>query len=146
MNKLNLLICLGALTACGGSSTETAQTSTTTGGEAQPAFQTATVEETEQAIANGALAVDANSDEHYNAHHIPGAIHARHDAVAPDALGDDRTRQLIFYCFNEQCMASHQAAEMAISQGYSNVFVMPAGIEGWMAAGKPTESSMPATE
>ena len=36
-------------------------------------------------------------------------------------------------------MASHQAAGRAVEMGYANVFVMPAGIDGWLKAGKPVE-------
>jgi rhodanese-related sulfurtransferase len=36
-------------------------------------------------------------------------------------------------------MASHQAARRAAALGYTKVFVMPDGIDGWIAAGKPVE-------
>ena len=36
-------------------------------------------------------------------------------------------------------MACHQAAREAVKYGYKNVFVMPAGIQGWEKAGKPVE-------
>ena len=34
-------------------------------------------------------------------------------------------------------MACHTAARQAVALGYTNVFVLPAGIMGWTAAGKP---------
>jgi rhodanese-related sulfurtransferase len=37
-------------------------------------------------------------------------------------------------------MASHAAAREAARLGYSNVFVMPDGILGWVRAGKRVES------
>ncbi len=36
-------------------------------------------------------------------------------------------------------MASHKAAREAAQLGYSSVFVMPDGIQGWVKAGKPVE-------
>jgi rhodanese-related sulfurtransferase len=36
-------------------------------------------------------------------------------------------------------MASHQAARRAVALGYTKVFVMPDGIDGWIAAAKPVE-------
>jgi len=36
-------------------------------------------------------------------------------------------------------MACHQAAREAVKLGHTNVFVMPAGIQGWEKAGKPVE-------
>jgi len=36
-------------------------------------------------------------------------------------------------------MASHAAAREAAKLGYTNVFVMPDGILGWVKAGKPVE-------
>jgi rhodanese-related sulfurtransferase len=36
-------------------------------------------------------------------------------------------------------MASHKGAVRAKSMGYTNVYVMSAGTEGWTKAGKPTQ-------
>ncbi len=37
-------------------------------------------------------------------------------------------------------MASHWAAREAVRLGYTNVYVMPDGITGWVRAGKRVES------
>ncbi len=37
-------------------------------------------------------------------------------------------------------MASHSAAREAAKLGYTNVWVMPEGIFGWVKAGKPVET------
>jgi rhodanese-related sulfurtransferase len=37
-------------------------------------------------------------------------------------------------------MASHHAAREAAKLGFTKVFVMPDGIDGWMKAGRPVES------
>ncbi len=36
-------------------------------------------------------------------------------------------------------MASHGAAGEAVKLGYTNAYVMGAGIDGWVKAGKPVE-------
>jgi rhodanese-related sulfurtransferase len=36
-------------------------------------------------------------------------------------------------------MACHGAARRAVTAGYQNVFIMPAGIAGWEKAGKKVE-------
>ena len=70
---------------------------------------------------------------------IPGAVllpsAARFELTSLPAKKDST---LVFYCANEQCGASHTAAQRAIDAGYKNSKVLPAGIEGWVAAGKPT--------
>jgi len=38
-------------------------------------------------------------------------------------------------------MACHEAARAAVKLGYTQVFIMPAGIQGWEKAGKPVEKS-----
>ena len=34
-------------------------------------------------------------------------------------------------------MECHRAARRAAELGYKNLFIMPAGIDGWIRAGKP---------
>jgi rhodanese-related sulfurtransferase len=36
-------------------------------------------------------------------------------------------------------MACHEAARAAVNFGYKNVYIMPAGIQGWQKAGKSVE-------
>ena len=40
-------------------------------------------------------------------------------------------------------MASHSAAREAAQLGYVNVWVMPDGIQGWVKAGRKTDSGKP---
>ncbi|HVE82994.1 MAG TPA: rhodanese-like domain-containing protein [Myxococcales bacterium] len=53
-------------------------------------------------------------------------------------LPADKSGQVVFYCYNEACGASHMAAKRASEAGYTDVAVLPAGIKGWKAAGQPT--------
>ena len=52
-------------------------------------------------------------------------------------LPADKNAPVVFYCANQQCMASHAAAEKAVAAGYADVRVMPDGIFGWRKAGQP---------
>jgi rhodanese-related sulfurtransferase len=47
---------------------------------------------------------------------------------------------LVFYCSNPLCRKAPTAARRARKMGYTNVHVMSAGINGWLAAKLPTES------
>lgn len=46
--------------------------------------------------------------------------------------------QLVFYCANSRCQASHMAARRAVDAGYAHVAVMGEGLLGWKAAGQKT--------
>ena len=151
MNKnLVLVSTLIALVGCGGSSasTTTASTDTTTssGDEAHHhAFALKTVDEVAATLDTNAAAVvvfDVNSDESYAEHHVPGARHAAYDGVTAETLSgiDPAAHEVVFYCANESCHASHTAAEAAVALGYQHVTVMSGGIQGWVAAGKPVET------
>jgi rhodanese-related sulfurtransferase len=150
MNK-NLLLAsaLIALVGCGSStqaaSTETASTETTAGAEESHAFALKTVDEVAAQLDTNAAAVvvfDVNSDESYAEHHVPGARHAAYDGVTAETLTgvDPAAHEVVFYCANESCHASHTAAEAAVALGYQHVTVMSGGIQGWVAAGKPVET------
>lgn len=83
------------------------------------------------------VVIDANKRETYETNHIPGAKHVDAEAVTVEALGADKNARLAFYCYNERCGASKRAAKAAMALGYTNVFVLEAGIEGWKKAGQP---------
>jgi len=69
---------------------------------------------------------------------IPGAklLASVTDYKIETELPTDKTSKLVFYCANEQCTASHSAAERAMKAGYTDVSVMVDGIYGWRDAGK----------
>ena len=78
--------------------------------------------------------VDANPGvirDHFGS--IPGSIQLGYegeDALLID-LPDDKDATLIFYSANETCPYAPRAAERAVSEGYSDVYILPAGIIGW---------------
>jgi rhodanese-related sulfurtransferase len=71
---------------------------------------------------------------------IPGAhlLPSADGYSVAQELPADKNTDLVFYCANTQCMASHEAARRAVKAGYTNVSVMADGIMGWKAAGQPT--------
>lgn len=126
---VTLLLCLVLVPACGKKSSS-------------KAISTVTVSELETLLAKGACTpVDANGPTtRKNKGVIPGAIRLTdYETFAATELPADKARPLVFYCANEQCGASHTAAERALASGHKNVRVLPAGILGWTSAGKPVE-------
>lgn len=100
---------------------------------------TVSVAELDGLIAQGGCTpVDANGDTtRRKIGVIPGAVLlSDYETYAASELPADKARPLIFYCANEQCGASHTAAEKAVVAGYADVRVLPAGILGWRDAGK----------
>lgn len=100
---------------------------------------TVTVEQVDQQLARGEVQpVDANEPptrERMGV--IPGAVLLSDEGTYKlGELPADKARPLVFYCANSACGASHEAAERAAAAGYTHVEVMPAGIAGWVTAGK----------
>ena len=87
---------------------------------------------------NKPVFVDANNaDTRKTQGKIPGAIElpsvSQYDLAL---LPTDKSKPLVFYCYNESCMASHDAAKFAIKAGYNNVTILSDGITGWNKATK----------
>lgn len=105
------------------------------------AIATISVDELEARLARGECrAVDANGDATRRRHGvIPGAVLlSDYETFLPSELPADKRGGLVFYCANEHCSASEEAAARAITAGYTDVKVLPAGIAGWAKAGKQT--------
>jgi rhodanese-related sulfurtransferase len=81
---------------------------------------------------------DANPKTVYDKGHVPGAKLLDTDDVK-QVLPADHAAPVVFYCYNEGCGASHEAARQAVAAGWTNVSRMKAGITGWKAAGLPVE-------
>jgi rhodanese-related sulfurtransferase len=97
------------------------------------------VDELEAKLQRGECrAVDANGDvARKRLGMIPGAVLlSDYETFLPSELPADRSKGLVFYCTNEHCGASEEAAARAITAGYTDVKVLPAGIVGWAKAGK----------
>jgi len=89
-------------------------------------------------LSTSTVVLDVNPESVRNAKGvIPNAIKlSSYDKYALSELPTDKNTGLIFYCYNESCGASTEAANRAIKNGWPNVSVMRAGIVGWNALHK----------
>jgi rhodanese-related sulfurtransferase len=96
------------------------------------------VQEFVKAKAPNVAIVDANNEQaRAEVGMVPGAIKlSSYSNYALSELPADKSKTLVFYCYNSYCGASHAAAERAISAGYTDARVMKAGIVGWNEATK----------
>ena len=145
MRRLIALSLFSVLAACGGSTTSTTATAETqsTGSEA-PRFAQISVADVAARIASpdsNIRVFDANAQDTFAEHHVPGATWVHYDEVSAETLPADHDTSLVFYCANEQCEASHVAAGTAVDLGFHDVSVMGAGIDGWIASGQPVETA-----
>jgi rhodanese-related sulfurtransferase len=83
--------------------------------------------------------IDANPVDIFSKHHVAGAKRVEYDQLKATDLPADKAAPIVFYCMNERCGASPIAAKRARELGWSNVYLMPAGIQGWISAGLPVE-------
>lgn len=89
----------------------------------------------------GALIVDANGTEMYNAGHIPGAISfAQHEGKLMSVLPKDKNALIVAYCGGTMCSAWEAAAKEAKQQGYTNIKHFKGGIKGWKEAKMQVET------
>ncbi|MEZ4404509.1 MAG: rhodanese-like domain-containing protein [Kofleriaceae bacterium] len=108
----------------------------------KPAVAEVTVEQLAKDLAaKAAHPVDANGTKtRTDVGYIPGAVLLTdYETYAASELPADKAEPLVFYCANEQCGASHEAAKKAVALGYQHVQVLPAGIMGWTEAGQRVE-------
>ena len=99
----------------------------------------------EKVIDNGedVVILDARSAKYDDGQRIPGAKLLTAKASAEDvaAVVPGKDAKIIVYCSNIKCPASAYLAKHLKKLGYSNVTKYPDGIEGWSAAGLPTEKA-----
>lgn len=124
----------------------TKESAEATRGDKADAIAEVSVDELDRQIAAGASqAVDANGTiTRQRVGTIPGAVLlSDYEAFAISELPADKAKPLVFYCANEHCGASHEAAKRARFAGYKDVKVLPAGIAGWAKAGKAVVKQEP---
>jgi rhodanese-related sulfurtransferase/polyisoprenoid-binding protein YceI len=87
--------------------------------------------------------VDVLLPEHYQAHHIPGAVNACvYEIVFLDTIRrliPNQSTPIVVYDSSKRSQASANAARKLQDAGYLNVCDLSDGIEGWSAAGFPLE-------
>ena len=82
---------------------------------------------------------DVNSPERFAKGHVPGARNASAADLSKAGLPKNKGAMVVFYCGSRRCAASHRAAYAAAKLGYTQVYVMAAGIKGWEADGLKTD-------
>jgi rhodanese-related sulfurtransferase len=87
--------------------------------------------------------VDALPASYYDQQHLPGAVNLVEDEVAEraSALLPDRTATVVTYCSNAACSNSKAVAQRLERLGYTDVRTYREGIQDWVEAGLPVESS-----
>ncbi len=131
------LLCVPAVSHACGDKKETASMSSSSP-------RMVTVADVAQMRSSGKLVpVDANGpDTRTTQGVIPGAVLlTSSSSYALSELPSDKASRLVFYCANTKCTASDTAAKRALTNGYTDVSVLPAGIKGWKAAGQPVARS-----
>jgi rhodanese-related sulfurtransferase len=137
MRQLVTLAAIGALSTLG-----TLPMASARAGETEK-FQLIHVDQLVADLKDGhAVVLDANNPEtRAKEGIIPGAKLLSSSGgydLAKEVPGPKNT-EVVFYCANAKCMASHGAAQRAVDAGYTNVKVLADGIQGWKKAGHPTE-------
>jgi rhodanese-related sulfurtransferase len=87
--------------------------------------------------------VDTLGGDYYAKQHLPGAVAlvpGEVDALASSVL-PDRGAAIVTYCTGPSCPNSGQVADRLTALGYANVRKYREGIDDWLGAGLPTESS-----
>jgi len=83
--------------------------------------------------------VNVLDPQHYDLGIIPGSKKIPL-AELEDRLGElDKSKEVVTYCANINCMASRKAAELLVSKGFK-VSAYEGGIEEWTAASLPVEN------
>ncbi len=89
------------------------------------------------------IVIDALPAAYYDQIHLPGAVNlVENDVVelAPTLL-PDKDATIVTYCSNEACGNSQAVANRLERLGYTSVRKYREGIQDWVAAGNPTEST-----
>lgn len=76
-------------------------------------------------------------------HRIPGSLCLACEEIEkrPQILPPEKTKNIVFYCESDSCYKSCLAADAAVRNGYTSVFVLDGGLPAWKKAGHETESA-----
>ena len=103
-----------------------------------------TRDELRDAIDRGEVTVvDALPATYYDQEHLPGAVNLFVDDARDRALAvlPDKNAAIVTYCSNEACPNSEGVARVLTGLGYTNVRRYRLGIQDWVEAGLPTETT-----
>ena len=86
--------------------------------------------------------IDTRDAVQFGQEHLPGAVNIPYVDIRPGAKLPPRDAKIVLYCSDRDCPISQYAYESLGSLGFSEVYDMRAGLQGWKAAGYPTEISV----
>lgn len=93
----------------------------------------------EKSGSEGPLVLNVLDEELYDDCHIPGSIQVDFDRVEAYLKNIPQEREIIVYCSNYMCTASHFVVQKLLDAGYTHAKVYAAGMAGWIQAGYPIE-------
>lgn len=85
------------------------------------------------------VVVDARDPVQFRQEHIPGAVNVPYVEIRAGAALPPRDARVVVYCSDENCPISQYAYEGLSQLGYTNLYDMREGLQGWKAEGFPTE-------
>lgn len=83
--------------------------------------------------------VDARDRVQYGREHVEGAINIPYIDIRPGANLPPKDAKIVVYCSDPACPISRYAYETLERFGFRELYDMRAGLQGWKAAGLPTE-------
>lgn len=101
----------------------------------------------EALVATGdVVLIDALPASYYDQIHLPAALNLVESDVDTEAprLLPDKNATIVTYCSNEACGNSQAVATRLERLGYTAVRKYREGIQDWVTAGNPTESTQAA--
>jgi len=90
--------------------------------------------------------IDAREREHFLKAHVPGAYHITPQSFVNSTLPDDmefwpKDSIIVVYCSGGDCDSSHLVRTRLIHERlFERVFIMEAGLPGWIEAQLPTDA------
>ncbi len=83
------------------------------------------------------MLVDSRPEIKFLASYLPWAVSIPFQDMKDmlDELPAEKGTKLVFYCGGLKCKLSHKAADLAVSEGYTDVYVYAEGEPGWKQAG-----------
>lgn len=82
--------------------------------------------------------VDARDPVQYRQEHLPGAINVPYVDIRAGGALPDRGARVVVYCSDADCPISQYAYDALQRLGFSDLYDMKAGLQGWKSAGYPT--------
>lgn len=96
-----------------------------------------------QRLVEGAIALHTLPEAHFSTIHIPGACNACvYEMTFLDSvrtLDLETDREIIVYGSSDRSRDAEMGAQKLTRAGYTNVFILKGGLQGWQEAGLPVE-------